>query len=45
MTDSNKIRTLAPTGLPPAIAPRGYYMLFVFNNRGVPSEGKFVRLF
>jgi len=43
--DNDTIRAEAPTGLPPAIAPRGYYMLFIFNNRGVPSEGKFVRLF
>jgi hypothetical protein len=45
VTDNNKITAQAPNGLPPAIAPRGYYMLFVFNNKGVPSEGKFVRLF
>jgi hypothetical protein len=45
VTEANKIRAQAPTGLPPAIAPRGYYMLFVFNTKGVPSEGKFVRLF
>jgi hypothetical protein len=25
-------------------APRGYYMLFVINSSGVPSEAKFVRL-
>ncbi len=24
--------------------PRGYYMLFILNHKGVPSEGKFVRL-
>jgi hypothetical protein len=44
-TEGNTITARAPNGLPPAIAPRGYYMLFVFNNKGVPSEGKFVRLF
>jgi hypothetical protein len=27
-----------------ASAPRGYYMLFVINSSGVPSEAKFVRL-
>ena len=27
-----------------SIAPKGYYMLFVLNNQGVPSEGKFVFL-
>jgi hypothetical protein len=26
------------------MAPRGYYMLFILNGRGVPSEGKFVFL-
>lgn len=25
-------------------APRGYYMLFILNNDGVPSEAKFIRL-
>lgn len=25
-------------------APRGYYMLFIINNSGVPSEARFVRL-
>lgn len=27
-----------------AIAPRGYYMLFILNNNGVPSVAKFIRL-
>src|SRR6185295_13064023 len=45
VTGANSITAQAPNGLPPAIAPRGYYMLFVFNAKGVPSEGKFVRLF
>ena len=27
-----------------AIAPRGYYMLFILNNDGVPSVAKFIRL-
>ena len=27
-----------------SIAPKGYYMVFVLNNQGVPSEGKFVFL-
>ncbi len=27
-----------------SVAPKGYYMLFVLNNQGVPSEGKFVFL-
>ena len=36
----------APDGtIPFAIAPRGYYMLFILNEDGVPSEGKFIHLF
>ncbi len=27
-----------------AVAPRGYYMLFIVDDKGVPSEAKFVRL-
>jgi len=27
-----------------AIAPRGVYMLFIMDNKGVPSEARFVRL-
>ncbi len=27
-----------------AVVPRGYYMLFIINDKGVPSLGKFVRL-
>lgn len=35
----------APNGRHPHhIAPRGYYMLFILNGNGVPSEGKFVLL-
>ena len=26
------------------LAPRGYYMLFLVNDQGVPSMGEFVRL-
>ena len=26
------------------VAPPGYYMLFLLDERGVPSEAKFVRL-
>jgi hypothetical protein len=44
-TGDYKICAYAPNGLPPAMAPRGYYMLFIFNGDGVPSEGKFIRLF
>lgn len=31
-------------GHPHAMAPRGYYMLFLLDGKGVPSEGKFVHL-
>jgi hypothetical protein len=41
----NMICAVAPDGLPPAMAPRGYYMLFILTDAGVPSEGKFIRLF
>ncbi len=35
----------APNGhLPHGMAPRGYYMLFILNNSGVPSVAKFIRL-
>ena len=41
----NKLTVTAPGGAPPYnIAPRGYYMLFVLDRDGVPSEGKFVQL-
>jgi hypothetical protein len=29
---------------PHATAPRGYYMLFIINSKGVPSWAKFIRL-
>ena len=36
----------APGGPAPyAIAPRGYYMLFILTGDGVPSEGKFIHLY
>lgn len=39
------IAAVAPNGIHPhAIAPRGYYMLFVLDCKGVPSEGKFIHL-
>ena len=28
----------------PGLAPLGYYMLFIVNDRGVPSVAKFVKL-
>ena len=44
--DDYMICVRAPGGPAPySIAPRGYYMLFILNDKGVPSEGKFVHLF
>lgn len=44
-TGGNTITGVAPDGIHPhAIAPRGYYMLFILNSKGVPSEGKFIHL-
>jgi hypothetical protein len=42
---STAVSAIAPDGgHPHAIAPRGYYMLFILNTQGVPSEGKFIHL-
>jgi hypothetical protein len=42
---STSVSAIAPDGgHPHAIAPRGYYMLFILNTLGVPSEGKFIHL-
>lgn len=42
---ATELKGTAPNGIHPhAIAPRGYYMLFILNSNGVPSEGKFVHL-
>ena len=39
----NTLRVAAPDGAHPhAVAPPGYYMLFILNDKGVPSEGKFL---
>jgi hypothetical protein len=44
-TADDTITASAPNGSHPhSVAPRGYYMLFVLNAQGVPSEGKFVHL-
>ncbi len=50
----NTLRVLAPDGRvypygsspthTHTLAPRGFYMLFVLNNNGVPSAAKFIRL-
>ena len=42
---ANQLTVNAPDGGPAhAMAPRGYYLLFLLNGNGVPSEGKFVHL-
>jgi len=44
-TGANTVSGVAPDGIHPhAMAPRGYYMLFILNTQGVPSEGKFIHL-
>jgi len=44
-THGNHLTVTAPHGgHPHALAPQGYYMLFVINNAGVPSEGRWIYL-
>jgi hypothetical protein len=44
-SDTYELTATAPDGSHPhAMAPRGYYMLFILDGDGVPSEGKFVHL-
>ncbi|MGH8507769.1 MAG: galactose oxidase-like domain-containing protein [Gammaproteobacteria bacterium] len=44
-TGACTLSAVAPNGIHPhAMAPRGYYMLFILNTKGVPSEGKFIHL-
>ena len=44
-TGANQLSAVAPDGIHPhAIAPRGYYMVFILTTSGVPSEGKFIHL-
>ena len=38
------LATAPDGGHPHALAPKGWYMLFIINNAGVPSRGKFVFL-
>ena len=41
----HKLTLTAPHGgHPHALAPKGYYMLFVVNNSGIPSEGRWIYL-
>jgi hypothetical protein len=42
---TTQLTATAPDGIHPnAMAPRGYYMLFILDGNGVPSEGKFIHL-
>lgn len=42
---ANRLRAKMPNGIHPhGMAPRGYYMLFILNAGGVPSEGQFLLL-
>src|SRR6266545_4611197 len=44
-THGNHLTLTGPHGgHPHALAPQGYYMLFVINNAGVPSEGRWIYL-
>jgi hypothetical protein len=38
------IKAKAPNPHVPHHSPRGYYMLFILNGKGVPSEGRFIRI-
>jgi Galactose oxidase-like, Early set domain len=38
------LKAKAPNPHVPHHIPRGYYMLFILNGKGVPSEGKFIRI-
>jgi hypothetical protein len=40
----NVLRAKAPNGHFPHHTPRGNYLLFILNDRGVPSEGRFIKL-
>ena len=44
-TGATTLSATAPNGWHPhATAPRGYYMIFILNGDGVPSEAKFIHL-
>ncbi len=44
-SEEDKLTATMPDGMPPhGMAPHGYYMLFILNNDGVPSEGQFIYL-
>lgn len=41
----SQLSAVTPDGIHPhAMAPRGYYMVFLINATGTPSEGKFIHL-
>jgi hypothetical protein len=41
----NTLLAMAPNGKPPiGVLPRGYYILFILNDKGVPSVGRFILL-
>lgn len=44
LRNGNSLDVSAPNGDHPHAVPRGYYMLFILNTDGVPSEGKFIHL-
>ena len=41
---SKLILTAPGGGHPHALAPKGYYMLFIVNDKGIPSEGRWIYL-
>lgn len=44
-TGATQLSAVAPNGVHPhALAPRGYYMVFILNAKGTPSEAKFIHL-
>jgi hypothetical protein len=44
-TGANQLSAIAPNGIHPhAIAPRGYYLVFLLTGAGIPSEGSFIHL-
>ncbi len=44
-TGSDTLIADAPNGRHPhAVAPRGWYMLFILNGNGVPSKAEFIEL-
>jgi hypothetical protein len=45
VTGATQVTATAPNGWHPhALSPRGWYMVFLVDNQGVPSEAKFIHL-